>query len=360
MTKTISADLAREGYVRATNPDDKIVEASRLVERAQSGNPHTMAVLMEAFTTSDFPVLLGQGLQATAITTYKDTPKEFEDVVFDTTVPDFNRRKLVDLWGADEFERVHEGGEYKGSTKRETSLEHGLGKYGKSLGITWELFLDRRVSDIADYPRDLAQGAVKTQNSAVADLLVKDGTWNTGFFEDVKTVPLNADTLQAAIQELALRENHRGELVDVSSLYLVHGPALRVQVQALLVHLEKVEITNTEGTKSTKQVQDNPFRNVVKPLESRAVGKRLGTAAGTAWALVQGKGSDLPSIIRTGLAGHPEVDIRVKNDQGQALGGGALSPMDGSFKDDTIWYRGRSVLGVDPGFTPGVWASKGA
>ena len=360
MTKTISADLAREGYVRATNPDDKVIEAGRLVERAQSGNPHTMAVLMEAFTTSDFPVLLGQGLQAQAITTYKDTPKEFEDVVFDTTAPDFNRRKLVDLWGADEFERVHEGEEYKGSTKKETSLEHGLGKYGKSLGITWELFLDRRVSDIADYPRDLAQGAVKTQNGAVAGLLVKNGAWNADFFKSVSNLPLTADNLQKAINELAVRENHRGELVDVSSLYLVHGPALRSQVQALLVHLEKVEITTTEGTKSTKQVQNNPFRNVVKPLESRSVGKRLGTAAGTAWALVQGKGSDLPSIIRTGLAGHPEVDIRVKNDQGQSLGGGALSPFDGSFKDDTIWYRGRSVLGVDPGFTPGVWASAGA
>ena len=155
---------------------------------------------------------------------------------------------------------------------------------------------------------------------------------------------------------------------DLTALYAAAGgsvertvaSALRTQVQALLVHLEKVEITTTEGTKSTKQVQNNPFRNVVKPLESRSVGKRLGTAAGTAWALVQGKGSDLPSIIRTGLAGHPEVDIRVKNDQGQSLGGAALSPYDGSFKDDTIWYRGRSVLGVDPGFTPGVWASAGA
>ena len=239
-------------------------------------------------------------------------------------------------------------------------LEHGLGKYGKVAKVTWELFLDRRFSDIADFPRDLAQGAIKTQNSAVADLLVKNGAWNADFFKSVSNLPLTADNLQKAINELAIRENHRDELVDVSSLYLVHGPALRSQVQALLVHLEKVEITTTDGSKSTKQVQDNPFRNVVKPLESRSVGKRLGTDSGTAWALIQGKGSDLPSIIRTSLAGHPEVDIRVENAQGQSLGGGALSPTDGSFKDDTISYRGRAVTGIDPGFTPGVWASKGA
>ena len=357
---TVSIDLAREGFRRAPSHDEKVIEAGLLLKRAEAGNITAIATLREAFSTSDFPVLLGQGLQATAITAYKDTPKEFEDVVFDTTVPDFNRRRLVDLWGADEFERVHEGEEYRGGNKQTTDLEHGLGKYGKVAKVTWELFLDRRFSDIADFPRDLAQGAIKTQNSAVADLLVKNGTWNQDFFKSVSTLPLTADNLQKAINELAIRENHRNELVDVSNLYLVHGPALRSQVQALLVHLEKVEITTTDGSKSTKQVQDNPFRNVVKPLESRSVGKRLGTDSGTAWALIQGKGSDLPSIIRTSLAGHPEVDIRVENAQGQSLGGGALSPTDGSFKDDTISYRGRSVLGIDPGFTPGVWASKGA
>ncbi|MCV7708647.1 hypothetical protein M3C81_000605 [Micrococcus luteus] len=357
---TVSIDLAREGFRRAPSHDEKVIEAGLLLKRAEAGNITAIATLKEAFSTSDFPVLLGQGLQATAITAYKDTPKEFEDVVFDTTVPDFNRRRLVDLWGADEFERVREGEEYKGSSKQTTDLEHGLGKYGKVAKVTWELFLDRRFSDIADFPRDLAQGAIKTQNSAVADLLVKNGAWNADFFKSVSNLPLTADNLQKAINELAIRENHRDELVDVSSLYLVHGPALRSQVQALLVHLEKVEITDTSGTKTVKQVQDNPFRNVVKPLESRSVGKRLGTGSGTAWALIQGKGSDLPSIIRTSLAGHPEVDIRVENAQGQSLGGGALSPQDGSFKDDTISYRGRSVLGVDAGFTPGVWASKGA
>lgn len=357
---TVSIDLAREGFRRAPSHDEKVIEAGLLLKRAEAGNITAIATLQEAFSTSDFPVLLGQGLQATAITAYKDTPKEFEDVVFDTTVPDFNRRRLVDLWGADEFERVREGEEYKGSSKQTTDLEHGLGKYGKVAKVTWELFLDRRFSDIADFPRDLAQGAIKTQNSAVADLLVKNGAWNADFFKSVSNLPLTADNLQKAINELAIRENHRDELVDVSSLYLVHGPALRSQVQALLVHLEKVEITTTDGSKQTKQVQDNPFRNVVKPLESRSVGKRLGTDSGTAWALIQGKGSDLPSIIRTSLAGHPEVDIHVENAQGQSLGGGALSPQDGSFKDDTISYRGRSVLGIDPGFTPGVWASKGA
>ena len=149
--------------------------------------------------------------------------------------------------------------------------------------------------------------------------------------------------------------------MDVSDLHLVHGPALRAQVTDLLVNLSEIEVTtDLGGGKASKVKITNPFRNLVKPLESRTVGQRLGATGATAWALVQGKSSDLPSIIRTNLAGHPEVDIRVKRDQGQRVGGGDVPVEEGSFNDDTIWYRGRSVLGIDPAFTEGVYASKGA
>ena len=357
---TVSIELAREGFRRATTRSEKVYEAVQLLARAAAGNMRAQVTLREAFTTDDFPVLLGDGFQKKALQAYKDTPKEFEDVLVDVTVEDFHRRKLVDLWGADAFEKVEEGEEYKGSTLRETEIEHGTGKYGKTAGATWELFKNRRFYELQDFPRLLGQGAVKAHNAAVADLLVTGGAWNADFFGDVASVPLNADTLRSAITALSIRENHRGELVDVSDLYLVHGPALRAQVTDLLVNLSELEVTTTEGNKSTKVKVSNPFRNLVKPLESRTVGQRLGSAGATAWALVQGKSSDLPSIIRTNLAGHPEVDIRVKRDQGQRVGGGDVPVEEGSFNDDTIWYRGRSVLGIDPAFTEGIYASKGA
>lgn len=355
----MTIELAREGFRRATTHDDKVFEALNLVARANRSNL-AAAVLEEAFSTDDFPVLLADSFERKALAAYKDTPKEFEDVLFDTTVEDFHRRKLVDLWGADAFEEVAQGEEYKGGTLTETEIEHGTGKYGKAYGVTWELFKSRRFSELADFPRALGNGAVKAQNGAVADLLVDGAAWNSDFFGTVANVPLNTENLRSAITAMSIRENHRGELVDVSDLYLVHGPALRAQVTDLLVNLSELEVETTEGTRKTKVRITNPFRNVVKPLESRTIGQRLGAGGGTAWALVQGKTSDLPSIIRTNLAGHPEVDIRVKKDQGARVGGGDVAFSEGSFKDDTIWYRGRSVLGIDPAFSEGVYASTGA
>lgn len=352
-------DLMKEGFRRAPQRDEKVFEAAQLFARGRTGaSPLAQAVLVEAFSTSDFPILLGDAFEKQALKAYKDTPLEFESILTDTTVESFRRKKLVDLWGADAFERVNEGEDYKGSTFHETEIEHGTGKYGKSYGLTWELRLDRRFSDLADFPKALGNGARKTQNNVVADLLTDDTGWAPGFFGTVGTEKLTSESLDAAIKALALRENHRGELVDTSALVLVHGPALRTEVARILT-AAKVVTKVTNGSKVTETEVDNPYRGIVTPLESRTICARLGAARADGWALVQAKTSDLPSIIRTKLAGHPDVDIRVKRDQGQSIGGGEISIEDGSFNDDTIWYRGRSVVGVDAGFTTGVYASNG-
>lgn len=352
--------LVNEGFRKAPTHQERVFEAAQLFAKGKSGADYfKQATLLEAFSTSDFPVLLGQAFSKQAVQTQKDAVKEFEPLLFDITVDDFNRHKLVDLWSGDAFETVKQGEEYKQGDLSETELDHGAAKHGKSYGLTWELRRSRQFSALANFPRFLANGSVKGQNNKVVDLLIKDNGWNTALFGDVKTVKFSPEALDAAIKELAVRENHRGELVDVSDLVLVHGPALRTEVNRVLLAAE-IELAVTDGNKVTKTRQTNPFRNVVTPLESRTVGQRLGAGQTTAWALVQGKTSDLPSIIRTLLSGEETVDIRVERNQGERVGGGQLSVEDGSFRDDTIWFRGRDVYGIDPGFTPGVWASAGA
>ena len=146
----------------------------------------------------------------------------------------------------------------------------------------------------------------------------------------------------------------------MSNLVLVHGPGLRSEVQRVLNAYE-LEMESVTGSKTTKTKVSNPFKGVVTALESRTLGKYLGTKAATGWALVQAGDSMLPSLINTGLEGHDgNVDIRVKRDQGESLGGGLVPVDQGSFNDDTIWYRGRTFFGIDKGFTTGVYASNGS
>lgn len=352
-------ELAREGFRRASSYEEKVHEAAQLFAKGRSAaNALSQAVLFEAFTTSDFPVLLGDAFERQALNAYKDTPFEFEGILTDVQVTDFRRRKLVDLWGADAFEDVAEKEEYKSASLEETDIDHGASKQGRVYGLSWELRLAREFNTLANFPKALGNGARKGENNKIADLLTTTNGWNTEFFGTVATDALTAESLDAAVKVLATRENHRGELVDTSNLVLVHGPALRSQVNRILRATE-LEWKDTSGSRTTTTKVPNPFANIVTPLESRTIGARLGTS-GDGWALVQGTGSDLPSIIRTRLAGHPDVDIRVKRDGGTYMGGGEVPAEEGSFKEDTIWYRGRSVNGIDPAFTTGVYASTGA
>lgn len=354
-------DFSKEGFRAASTYEERVNEAAQLFKDGKSGaKPFAQAKLVEAFSTSDFPVLLGAALGQTALQVQKDAVKEFEILLTDITVDDFRRRRLVDMWGADEFETVEQGEEYKGGTLSETELWHGAQKHGKVYGLTWELIRAREFSTLANFPRLLANGSVKGQNTAVADLLVDDAadTWNSAFFGTVDTAKFSPENLDAAIKAMAVKEDHRGDLVDMSNLVLVYGPGLKTEVNRVLKAIE-LEMQVTDGTKVTKTRVANPFSGLVTPLESRTIGKKLGVNGSMGWALVPGRGSTLPAIVRTLLSGEEGVDIRVKRDQGDRPGGGAVAPEEGSFKDDTIWFRGRDVYGIDKGFTPGVYASKG-
>ena len=59
------------------------------------------------------------------------------------------------------------------------------------------------------------------------------------------------------------------------------------------------------------------------------------------------------------MAGYETPDLRQKADQGQALGGGAISADQGSFDDDTIWFRCRHIVGAAKGDTTFAYASDG-
>lgn len=348
-----------KGWRKAPTREERVYEAANFFGTGRRGGPLAQAEVAEAFATSDFPVLLGAAFTKKAVTAQKAAVDEFEPVLTNTTAPDFERHKLVDLWGGDEFEKVGEGEEYKGGTLNETGLDHATGKYGKSYGLTFELRLKRLFSELANFPTLLGSGATKAKNTAVAQLLVEAGAWDAAFFGTVANVALSPESLDAALKDLATREDHRGDLVDTSNLVLLVGPGLQSEANRIL-NADKIVMEVTAGAKVTKTEIANPFRGVVTLLVSRRLGKELGANQGKAWALVQGKGSTLPSIINTGLEGHDgNVDIRVKRDQGESVNGGTVPVDEGSFNDDTIWYRGRNFFGIDKGFTTGVYASNG-
>lgn len=357
----MTTELAREGFRAAPTLNERTLEAARLFREGATGvNFQRQATLMEAFTTDDFPALLARGFTLQAMQLAQNIENEFEPILYDMTVNDFEDTKLVDMWSEDAFEEVGEGEEYKGGTVKTISkMFHRARKYGRNYGLTFELRKKRAFSDLANFPRFLANGAVRGQRNAVTNLLLNgDGQWSGQFFPTVENEPLSRESLKAALKAVRERKNHRGQRVGGDNLVLVYGEGLVDVVDEILVPTtEEIRRTNADGD-TVVTTQTNPLSGrISQRLQSDALSDKL--ANPDAWALVKSNTSDLPSLIRTKIQGLENLDIRVKKDQGQSVAGGDIPIDEGSFNDDTIWFRGRDIWGIDQGFKEGVWASNG-
>lgn len=358
----MTIELAREGFRAAPTEDERIFEAAKLF--GEGRNPANFSrnnTLMEAFTTSDFPKLLGAAFEKEAMGAQKAAVKEYELFAFEKNLSDFRPKKMVDLFGNEYFEDVKEGDEYKGGKLAETDVEIKTGKTGKNFGLTWELQLSRDFSDLADFPKVLGNAAVNTENRKIYEVLVGSTGLKTGFFGTVDNKPLTSENVVAAIEGMSLKENHRKELVDISSIVMVVGPGLAMRARQIL-NAEKIVRKVDDGAGNITETEEtNPFRGLVQLQVSREFVNLNGAGTkNTSWALLPGKATSNPAVVKTGLIGHENVDIRVKRDQGERVGGGQVPVNDGSFTDDTIWFRGRHVTGGAKGFTVAVYGSKGA
>lgn len=355
-------DFSHEGFRAAPTIAERVHEAAKLFGRATSGNHADRVKVNEAFSTPDFPILLAKGFEYETIQAEKDAVREYEPILYPTTHPDFRPKKLRDLFGKTFFEDVAEGEEYKADTLDETEIEAGLGKTGRTFKLTWELRVNGDFTELADFPKRLGNAATETENRKVTDKLTTGTGWDQAFFGTVDDRPFNADTLDAVLKEQALKDDWRGDPIDTTNYVLVYSSGLRGQVLRILNATElELSDTDTNGTKQsrTRVKVANPFKGLVTPLEVRDLGRGLGANRATGWALIPAKSSALPALVLSSLAGHEQVDIRVKADQGNRIGGGAIAIDEGSFLDDTIEFRGRKVIGVSKGFTDGVYASNG-
>lgn len=362
MTTLNTADiLAQESFRTAPSLKTKIVEAAKLFnDGAAAKSNHAVYRLKEAMTTSDFPLLLSKAFEVEAMQAQKDAVREYEPFAAKKSVPDFRPKKLRDLFGQTEFDPVAEGEEYKGDSLSETEIEYKVSKYGRSFGYTWELAISGDFTEMADFPRRLGNGAVETENRIMFSEFITETGPSTDFFDTVDTKPLTAENLDAAINSLALKEDHRGDLVDTSKMILVVPPTLAVQARRI-VGAAELEMEVTDGNRKTKTRVQNPFSGMVEVVVARWLAKvNKDASRATAWYLLPGRDTSNPSLIAAGLQGHEAVDIRVKRDQGERPGGGNIPFEEGSFKDDTVWFRGRHVFGGSKAFAYAAYASKGA
>lgn len=361
MSDIFDVDLLEAGK----NPGEDLTRVKNAVtivrEAVELPGYMAKARLQEAFTTSDFPKLFNRAVNIQVASTFKETPAEWTAVADKLTTPNLYEAELVDMSGLDDYEDVAEGEEFKGKALRSTGVKYRTRKTGLAVGFTYEDFLNGDFEKLLNIGPRLSQAARRTEDKKVFGALFKADAsgLNTDFFTGAAAptaLPLTAENLETAISALALREDFNGNLIDTSRLVLVVHPAMRLAAERL-VNAPEWEVTS--GNRKTREA--NPFRGMVTVVAPRAVARlNKASTAATTWVLLPAPGSSTPALAHVGLAGQESPDLRYKADQGALIGGGSLGPNDGSFQDDTTWFRGRHFTNGAVLLPTSVYASTGA
>jgi hypothetical protein len=348
--------LAKEGFRLAASVRERILEAAKLFNEGVAGKSAAAEYRMkEAFSTSDFPKLLGAAFQVEARDRYQNTTPEWQAIAQEKKVVDFRPAKVIDVNGGREaFEDVAEGEEYKGRSLSEAEFTFSAGKTGNSFGLTFEARKNNQYYQLLDFPGRFGTSARATEDAKVFGTFVNAAGPIATFFSVIGNKTLTADNLLAAYKTVVARKDADGLPVNFGGrpIVLLVPPALEFEAEALV----NEPVVSAGGTATKKNPLFGKFTVVVS--WRLAVIDQSANAA-TTWYLFPPKDSDSAALGKVTMVGEETVDIRVKRDQGERPDGGAIGIEEGSFNDDTIWYRGRHITGGAKLDVTGAYASIG-
>lgn len=346
-------------------------EASELWGSAWNGSRQAANIVTEAMTTSDlFVSATGDLLDRELLASYGDTPTSWSSFATRTSVRNFKPKKMVDIMGGKiRLDRVPERTEYPGIGYSTNEFAIAVAKFGRRFGFTWEAGVNDDIDELRRIPGSYAQAASLTEDYAALECLVTSatgvpltsffksydataaGTLGYAAFDNSSTAALTSDAIQTAITSIQTRRDKDGNLIPSGKLLLVVGPALQFVAQRIL---GATMVRTTNGAKAVDE--PNPLKGAVNLFVHPLL-------VGNAWFLLPDPANTPRPAIAVGfLTGYETPDLRVSANTGNRVGGGSISPDEGDFDTDSIYYRVRHVVGaasLDPVHTFGSTGATG-
>lgn len=347
--------------------------AQRALRDVATGNGN----VSEAITTSDFPALFQQAVNATAEAKYTETPSIWQNWASPYQMKGLRKENFIDLLADfDNLPKENSGAKtYPGGLPRiaEGTPYPAIGftggekdvwtyKVGARLAFTWEAWDQDDWNTIAQLPDALVGRARRTEDlSATAALVDANGFRTEAFGSVTEDAPLSYTSLGAALQAAGASPAADPERVNVINKWALIVPRSLTRLAQSIINTTQIKMTGSDGS---ELVTNNTIGTQVEIVENPFL-QSIYTDSGyqdTMWMLVpwQGQGSDRKAIVQTFIRGREVPELRIKNDQGNALGGGNIDPYAGSFDTDDTQIRIRHFTNtVVLDSTLGFYASKG-
>lgn len=170
--------------------------------------------LSEIATRADAPLLMAASIDALVSVAYEENLSQYERYTSVGSAPNFKPRRSVTLTTNDRLDDLNELEEYKEGKFSERSAEWKIRKWGKKLGVSYEMLID----DDFDAVRELAQNY-----GQIAGLTV--GEFIPGFLDALPVTldtagvalsgPLTESLVDRALQRWGTMTNHDGQRVNL-------------------------------------------------------------------------------------------------------------------------------------------------
>lgn len=321
-------------------------------------------LLREAITTTDFPDLLGFILERDILARYRAIVAEWRNYCRTGIMPNFNQGEMHKVQGQDTLlPRVAEKGEYLVSPIRDDHYHRRVFKYGRQFDISWESLINDVLDAFGDIPQRFAEAVSYTRAYNVTDLVASAAGPDALLFGapivDVDganvtnsgVLPLTIGNLEITLALMAAQTDVNGRPLGIQGVHLVVPRPLELTARAILTSALK-QWTEVGAGGGIPVPTANVLPQMGLQLHVDPLLQVIDTSGtnDTTWYLFadpsQGK-----AIQMDFLRGHEDPEIVMKASDKAAVGGGAVSPMDGDFATDNIFYRVRDVHGgtrLDP------------
>lgn len=383
-TKTMLEDRRvkiLEGAKAQLSRSPRAQHLGKLLHEACEGDMRAGLALREALASTDFPNLFGQVTQIQMQGQYARLPQQWPVFSQRFTVGDFRRQRWMD-WNANmagqlpvqnggaprhvrALPRVPELTEYPTFELEERARDFFVNKYGARFPFSFELFINDELGIIQQLPGEMAATARDTEDILSIGVLATEDGPNPDFFRSdwdfgpqapagniMEGNPeLTIESLQQAMFQVRLRTLNQRPVV-VPRFVLIVPPALELQAREILQSssYQRVQVNQDTGEE---------FRfNIPSPLSGLPPVDLLVSEwlplvdtsenAATTWYLVPAGGSTgvRPAIVTAFMRGREAPELRVNGDTGRSVGGGDVSPFEGSFSHDDVQYRVRHIVGA--------------
>lgn len=342
----------RERGIIHTN--EQIKECLDLLTNAKGYAPHRHEFLLrEALTTSDFPYLFGDVLDRLVLASYKAVEPVWKSFTKPGTVrriyPQVGGYRFAMTGGDQYLDEVPEKGEYHASERDETRYTVYVKKYGRQFDISWEAIINDDLGALQDTPQRFAQAAVRTEHRLVSGVYVADLVAAANLYAAANgnsgALPLTIANLEATVAAMVAFVDANGEPILNRPKYLVVGPGLEFTARQILTSANKAWVNDAVAPAvpmpTTNVISQYGLQLVIDPyLPIYAPAARL------SWFLFANP-TDIAALECDYLQGHERPEICMKASDKVNIAGGAISPMDGDFATDNVFYRVRDVFGCN-------------